>query len=629
MRSKLFYLLLLGALLVSACTPQATPIAATDVPAVDNLTATAVPPTAELTTPPEPKNLTVLAAASLTESFTEIGKEFENQNPGVTVTFSFAGSQQLAQQLGQGAEADVFASASKKYMDQMVEAGIVKQEDAATFARNRLVVIYPIDNPAGLTGLKDLTKAGVKIDLADKSVPVGQYSLDFLDKAVNDPEFGATYKDDVLNNVVSYEENVKAVLTKVSLGEADAGIVYVTDITPDAAGKVGRIDIPDELNTIATYPLGTISASKEYELAKTFTDFVLSASGQQILANYGFVPAVQSETGGSFTVTDALGRTVTFEKPPQRIVLTGKALFMIADAIYLFPEAGERVVALGSTTQGTGNFIPLIDSSFDSKMKLDSSAGPEQVAAAQPDCVIMKSTNAETTGKAIEELNIPVVYLDFETSEQYQRDLATLGQLFQNPEQAARLAAYYQNKVKAISDAVSGVKEEEKPKTLLLYYSDKDGNVAFNVPPMSWMQTYLVQTAGGKAVWEDANPGGGWTKVSLEQVAAWDPDTIFLVAYFNPVNDIVNNLKADPQWQSLKAVKNNQIFGFATDVYSWDQPDTRWILGLSWVASKLHPDLFPGYDAKAAAQEFYQDLYGMSAEDFTAKIAPLFTGAVE
>lgn len=190
MRSKLFYLLLLGALLVSACTPQATPIAATDVPAVDNLTATAVPPTAELTTPPEPKNLTVLAAASLTESFTEIGKEFENQNPGVTVTFSFAGSQQLAQQLGQGAEADVFASASKKYMDQMVEAGIVKQEDAATFARNRLVVIYPIDNPAGLTGLKDLTKAGVKIDLADKSVPVGQYSLDFLDKAVNDPEFG-------------------------------------------------------------------------------------------------------------------------------------------------------------------------------------------------------------------------------------------------------------------------------------------------------------------------------------------------------------------------------------------------------------------------------------------------------
>jgi molybdate transport system substrate-binding protein len=233
--------------------------------------------------------LTVLAAASLTESFGEIGKLFEVRNPGVKVAFSFAGSQQLAQQLGQGAPADVFASASPKYMDSAVQAGRVNKGAGKTFVQNRLVVIYPKDNPAGLKELKDLAKPGLKLDLADKSVPVGQYSLDFLDKAVKDPSFDPAFKDNVLKNVVSYEDNVKSVLTKVSLGEADAGIVYVTDITPDASGKIMKIDIPDALNTVATYPIAPISDSKNATLAKAFIDLVLSPDGQAIMARYGFI----------------------------------------------------------------------------------------------------------------------------------------------------------------------------------------------------------------------------------------------------------------------------------------------------------------------------------------------------
>ncbi len=336
----------------------------------------------------------------------------------------------------------------------------------------------------------------------------------------------------------------------------------------------------------------------------------------------------QTPSSGSFTVTDALGRNVTFDQVPQRIVLAGKALFMVADAIYLFPEAGENIAALGSTGQGSGNFIPMIDPTFSGKISLDSSAGPEQIAAARPDCVIIKSSNAEKLGTPLEALNIPVVYLDFETPDQYQRDLKILGQLFQNPNRAAKLAAFYQGKVNAIAEAVSTLKDEQKPRTLILYYSDKDGEVAFNVPPLNWMQTILVQTAGGRPVWEDANPTGGWTKVSLEQVAAWNPDVIFIVAYFSPVNDVVNNLKADPQWQALDAVKNNQVYGFPKDVYSWDQPDTRWILGLTWVAGKLHPDLFPGLDITKEAQAFYKDLYGMDDAAFQANIQPLLTGDI-
>jgi molybdate transport system substrate-binding protein len=236
-----------------------------------------------------PHTLTVFAAASLTESFTEIGAAFEGQNPGVKVLFNFAGSQQLAQQLVQGAPADAFASASQKPLDDVANAGWVKAGSAQDFARNRLVVIYPVDNPAGLKTLSDLARPGLRLVLAAREVPVGQYALDFLEKASQQPEFGANFKDEVLTNAMSYEENVKFVFSKVALGEADAGIVYSTDITPVSAPLVGRIDIPDALNVIATYPLAAMSDSPQPELAAAFVEYVLSAEGQSILGKYGFL----------------------------------------------------------------------------------------------------------------------------------------------------------------------------------------------------------------------------------------------------------------------------------------------------------------------------------------------------
>jgi molybdate transport system substrate-binding protein len=270
-----------------ACAPRATSIA----PAAGPATAAAPASVPHADASVEESALTVLAAASLTESFTELGKLFESQNPGVKVAFGFAGSQALAQQLAQGAQADVFASASQKYMDAAAGAKRVNQEEVRTFVTNRLVVIFPKYNPAGIQKLQDLARPGILIDLADSSVPVGQYTIDFLDKAVQDPGFDPHFKDNVLANVVSYEDNVKAVVTKVSLGEADAGIVYVTDITTDSADKVSRLAIPDALNTIATYPIAPISDSKNSDLAQAFVALVLSPQGQQVMAKYGFIPA--------------------------------------------------------------------------------------------------------------------------------------------------------------------------------------------------------------------------------------------------------------------------------------------------------------------------------------------------
>ena len=281
------FLLLIILLAGVSCAQQTTPVVPVAKPATE-ATPTSLPPTDVLV---KESTLTVLAAASLTESFTELGRLFEAQNPGVKVAFSFAGSQALAQQLGQGAEADVFASANNKYMDAAIEAKRVNQEAAKTFVTNRLVVIFPKENSAGIKTLQDLAKPGLLLDLADPSVPVGQYTVNFLDKASEDAAFGAQFEEAVLNNVVSYEDNVKAVVTKVSLGEADAGIVYVTDITANAASKVDKLDIPDALNTIATYPIAPVSDSKNPEMAQAFVDLVLSPEGQDVLAKYGFIPA--------------------------------------------------------------------------------------------------------------------------------------------------------------------------------------------------------------------------------------------------------------------------------------------------------------------------------------------------
>ncbi len=245
------------------------------------------------TAPAETGEVIVFAAASLTEAFTELGGLFEAAHPGSSVIFNFAGSQQLAQQLGEGAPADLFASANARQMEVAIEAGRVLTETQQSFVQNRLVVIYPSDNPAGLSSLEGLAAPGVKLVLAAAEVPVGEYALAFLDRAGQEGALGAEFKAGALANVVSYEENVRAVLSKVLLGEADAGIVYASDISPANAAEVGRLDIPEAWNTIASYPVAPVSDAAHPALAQRFIELLLSAEGQALLARYGFDPINQ------------------------------------------------------------------------------------------------------------------------------------------------------------------------------------------------------------------------------------------------------------------------------------------------------------------------------------------------
>ena len=237
--------------------------------------------------PPAPVKLTVFAAASLTEAFGEMKTKYDAAHPNITISFNFSGSNTLAQQIVNGAPADVFASADTQNMQKVVTPGLVNTPQ--TFARNKVVVIVPANNPGNINTLHDLAKKGVKIDVADSSVPVGNYTLEVLNKMGQSSDYGPAYESAVKANFVSQETSVKSIVQKVQLGEADAGYVYVSDAF-SAGSKVQSIDIPDEFNVLADYPIATVKASSHQSEAESFIQYVLSPDGQAILANYHFIP---------------------------------------------------------------------------------------------------------------------------------------------------------------------------------------------------------------------------------------------------------------------------------------------------------------------------------------------------
>lgn len=282
---RIGFLLLLLAFLLAACGELTTP-AVTAVPPTE---APAQIPTPAQTATSAPRTLTVFAAASLTGAFGEIAKGFEATNPGVTVISNFAGSQGLRTQIEQGASADVFASADHKNMDTMIAENLIADGKYQDFATNRLVVILPPKNQANIQTLQDLAKPGIKLDLADASVPVGSYARQALTNLSKDPTYGTDYSTKVLANVVSNETDVKQVVSKVDLGEADAGIVYVTDA--QAAPDLKTVAIPDDFNVIAKYPIAVVAKSPNADLAAAFVAYVLSPDGQAMLQKWGFAPA--------------------------------------------------------------------------------------------------------------------------------------------------------------------------------------------------------------------------------------------------------------------------------------------------------------------------------------------------
>lgn len=221
--------------------------------------------------------LTVFAASSLTAAFTKIGTDFETANPGTHVTFNFGSSTDLATQIASEGTAHVFASASGTAMDTVEKDPGV--EDRKDFATNHLVIITPNDDPGGVSALQDLAQPGLQLVLAAEGVPVGDYARQMLDEA--------GLSKNVLPNVVSNEPDDASVVAKVKSGEADVGIVYTSDIV---SSDVRGVQIPDDQNVIATYPIAAVVGAPAGDVATTFVDYVTGTQGEATLAQFGFGP---------------------------------------------------------------------------------------------------------------------------------------------------------------------------------------------------------------------------------------------------------------------------------------------------------------------------------------------------
>jgi molybdate transport system substrate-binding protein len=232
--------------------------------------------------------LTVFAASSLADAFEELGGSFERET-GATVRFNFASSSTLAAQIEQGAPADVFASADLAQMENVVEAGLAAGEPRV-FARGRIVVVVPADNPGDVGSLADLDEPGLRLVLAQEDVPAAKYAGEVLANASKDPQYGEGFRRAVLGNVVSREEDVRASVNRVVVGDADATFGYASDVTPEVRERVEVVEVPQEFQVVAEYPVSALSRAGDPELAERWVELVTGEEGQRVLAGWGFEP---------------------------------------------------------------------------------------------------------------------------------------------------------------------------------------------------------------------------------------------------------------------------------------------------------------------------------------------------
>ncbi len=323
-------------------------------------------------------------------------------------------------------------------------------------------------------------------------------------------------------------------------------------------------------------------------------------------------------------VVDAAGQTLQLQKYPERIVVVGTAQFIPLHVLYMFPGAGERLAGYERKYKLDEKFLPLIDSHFHEKKILETNPGPEHIAALRPDLVITKRSTKGPLDKSMAALGIPVFHMGLETPERFMKDIENVGIILGNEARAQDIIQYYQFMLDRIDKGCKELNEEKKPRVLTLEYSKRGGSTAVNVPAVSWMQTIQARRAGGRPVWLEHSPlQNSYQIVGFEQIAAWNPDKIFMIVWYSmDSRQVLEKLKNDTKWQKLKAVKNGELHIYPEDIYGWDTPDPRWIMGMTWLATKIHPDRFSDIQMDAEIYRFFNFLFNMDKSVVEKEILP-------
>jgi iron complex transport system substrate-binding protein len=324
-------------------------------------------------------------------------------------------------------------------------------------------------------------------------------------------------------------------------------------------------------------------------------------------------------------VVDATGKVISFARLPERIIVVGQGPFMAMHLLYLFPEGKDRLAGYEEKFKVANDFLPLVDPRFSAKAALATNPGPEHVAALHPDLIIIKSTVPSPLGASLSRLGIPVVYLGMENPDQFFRDVRLAGILLGNQPRADEIVQFYQTRLDLLARGLNGMTNAQKPRVLVIGYNERGGKAAVQVPGRSWTQTIQTVTAGGNPVWLDSSQASeGWTVINFEQVASWDPDKIFIIPSFTlDRREVLKSLRADPQWRMLKAVRNNEMLLFPSDIFGWDSPEPRWILGMMWLATRIFPERFSHIDMKEEVYRFFAVMFGMERAVADTAIMPL------
>ena len=313
------------------------------------------------------------------------------------------------------------------------------------------------------------------------------------------------------------------------------------------------------------------------------------------------------------TATDALGNTVTLSKIPQRVVIAGRAAVMPADALFMFPESRDMEVLLATTDQGLGDFFNLLDPVFAAQKRIGQQVSAEELLALKPDLVLTKANNYEALAKKLIQFGIPTFVMDLESPEAWKNEILELGKLLGNPTKAQTIVEEFNKRELSVAKALASLPASDRPRVLVMQFAKADGVTAFSVAPRTWIQTILVEKAGGDPVWLTAELAeNAWKKVSFEQIAAWNPDHIHIVSYRSNADSFLNEIRSSTQWNQLRAVQNNAVKAFPADVMNYAQSDSRWILALEWLAHDLHPQIFSGFNMEERIVGFYQTFYNVT-----------------
>lgn len=330
-----------------------------------------------------------------------------------------------------------------------------------------------------------------------------------------------------------------------------------------------------------------------------------------------------------YTAKDANNRTLKLDKKPANVLIAGKAGNMPANALFLFGEVASMELTLPKTDQGLGDFFSFIRPELDQKPRISQTAGIEEIASKNSDVVLMKATHFESVARKLDQLGIPNYTMNLESYEDWKVELRELGKLLKNASRAEELVNLYEKRVKFITDRVKTLKPQEKLKVLLLQAERSDATYAYKISPDSWMQTWMVETAGAVAVWKGANKAAnGWSTVSFEQIAAWDADLIILVSYKDATTQYLAAIQGSPVWANLDAVKNNQVKASPHDMMNYIQPVASWILGLQWLAKQTYPALFADLDMEQEVSNFYREFYNITDEGKLAVLLDLYRASV-